>query len=243
MALQTKASMTDSKKQSSLFSAERCSFEGLPQITINHRADKGLSVTIESSRVVMQSVERSDAREYHEYLFSDRTVMRAFSTGEVREKSYVEARVDIWCARWESGDPFSAFAIRSKAGEFIGHLSLCHGYLPGHSELAYALRPRMWGQGFGGEAVQAVVRGLAPLLRAYGFSIKGSKLGLLNATTRPENLASAKILTGVGMRELAVEEDLFTPRKYFQSPISPPDPSKHWEMLVLPDRIRTREES
>jgi RimJ/RimL family protein N-acetyltransferase len=215
MAFQTKAPMTDSKKQSSRSGTESCSFEGLSQITIHHRADKALSVTIESSRLVMQSVERSDVREYHEYLFSDRAVMRGFSTGEVRDRSYVEARLDIWCTRWESGDPFSAFAIRSKAGEFIGHLALCHGYLPGHSELAYALRPKMWGQGFGGEAVQAVVRGLAPLLRAYGFSINGSRFGVLNATTRSENLASAKVLMGVGMRELAVEEDVFMPRKYF----------------------------
>ncbi len=71
------------------------------------------------------------------------------------------------------------------------------------------------GQVFGGEAVQAVVRGLAPLLRAYGFSINGSRFGVLNATTRSENLASAKVLMGVGMRELAVEEDVFMPRKYF----------------------------
>lgn len=241
MHVQTKAPLTARQENLSLSDLKSRTLESAPHIMLEQGADKVLSVTIESPRLLIRSVERSDAREYHDYLFSDRAVMRSFATGEVRDMSYVEARLDAWCERWESGDPCSAYAIRDKTGEFIGHFSLGHGYLPGHLELGYALRPSMWGQGFGSEAVKTIVHELAPLLRAYGFSIQERALSVLNATIRPENVVSAKILTGLGMQELAVDQDCRMPRRYFQSPISLPDQSKGWEMLVLPDRTLTRE--
>lgn len=212
-----------------------------PQITLEHRPGKGLNVTIESARLAIASVVRSDAREYHEHLFSDDQVMQKFSTGKAHDRSYVEARLDLWCKRWESGDPLSALVIRAKTGEFIGHIALSHGHLPGHAALAYALRSDMWGQGFGGEAVQAVVKGLTPLLRAYGFSVDGRPVSILSAIIQPDNLASSKILEGTGMQVIARGENIGALQEYFQGSIPLPDPSTCWEICVYPDTTNTIE--
>ena len=58
-----------------------------------------------------------------------------------------------------------------------------------HADMGYVIRREQWGHGFASEAAAAILR--------FGFS----KLGLhrIQATCRPENLASIRVLEKVGM--------------------------------------------
>lgn len=211
------------------------------QIAIEQCTNGAIGITIETERLMIVPVSRSDAADYHQFLFSRPTVMEKFASGEVRDKAYVDGRIDTWVKRWESGDPFGGFAIRLKSGEFVGHVVLGHGDEPGRSEIAYLIREDMWHKGFGSEAARGIVQGLAPLLRAYGFSVEGKEFTLIDATARPDNPGSGKILANMGMNIVSTSEKFNAFREHFQGEVALPDSSKGWEIFVFEDRTITLE--
>mgnify|MGYP006275716077 CR=1 FL=1 len=211
------------------------------EVVLDQRMDRSISASITTERLLISPVTSSDAAEYHQHLFSDRTVMEKFATGETRDRAYVDAGINTWVERWKSGDPFGGFAIRLKSGEFIGHVVLGHGDHPGHSEIAYLIRADKWAQGYGSEAVRGIVQGLAPLLRVYGFTVEDGAFRIIDATARPDNPGSGRILSKLGMEIVDTSEKFNATRHHFQGEVSLPDPSASWEALVLSDRIITRQ--
>lgn len=87
-----------------------------------------------------------------------------------------------------------AIVIRG-TDEPVGSVGLHLEDLPGEAELGFVLHPDQWRQGYAREAA-------AELLR---FGVEGLGLHRVWATCRPENVASARVLRGVGM---AYEERL-----------------------------------
>lgn len=167
--------------------------------------------------------------------------MEKFATGEVRDRDYVDGRINTWVERWRSGDPFGGFVIRDKSGEFIGHVVLGHGDDPGHSEIAYLIRADKWRQGYGSEAVRGVVQGLAPLLRAYGYPVENGQFRFIDATARPDNPGSGKILADLGMDVVSTSEKFGASREHYRGEVALPQPTGSWEMLVFVDRTLIRE--
>jgi ribosomal-protein-alanine N-acetyltransferase len=195
-------------------------------VVLDQRMDGSISAFITTERLIVSPVTHADAAEYHQHLFSDPKVMEKFATGVVRDRTFVDERVNVWVERWKSGDPFGGFAIRSKSGEFIGHVVLGHGDHPGHSEIAYLIRADKWAQGYGSEAVRAVVEGLAPLLRVYGFKVENGDFRMIDATARPDNPGSGKILENLGMNVVDTSEKFNALREHFRGAVSLPDPLK-----------------
>lgn len=211
------------------------------EVVLDQRTDGSISAFITTARLIVSPVTHADAAEYHQYLFSDQKVMEKFATGSVRDRAFVDDRINTWVDRWKSGDPFGGFAIRSKSGEFIGHIVLGHGDHPGHSEIAYLIRADKWAQGYGSEAVRAVVQGLAPLLRVYGFKVENGDFRIIDATARPDNPGSGKILANLGMNVVEMSEKFNAVREHFRGEVLLPDPLKGWESFVLSDRTLTKQ--
>lgn len=203
------------------------------KIQIEQQADGSIAVAIETKRLIVEPVRHSDAENYHRHLFGDPQVMEKFATGEVRERAFVDGRINTWVERWKSGDPFGGFAIRLKSGEFVGHVVLGHGDEPGRSEIAYLIRADKWGQGYGSEAVRGVVQGLAPLLRAYGFPVEGGEFKLIDATARADNPGSGKILSNLGMKVISTSEKFNALREHYQKEVEGPNSFSRWETLVF----------
>jgi RimJ/RimL family protein N-acetyltransferase len=208
---------------------------------LEKRADETLEIKIQTERLGISPVSMTDSDDYFKFLFSNPKVMEKFGSGEVRTPTFVEDLISKWIKRWESGDPFGAFVIRLHTGEFAGHIVLGHGDWPGHSELAYLIRYEFWGKGYGTEAAQGIVQHLAPMLRAYGYTVDGKSFSYIDATARPDNPASVKILEQLGMHEFTSSEKFGAFRKHFRIPVPHPSPDTSWEILALADRTIARE--
>ncbi len=166
--------------------------------------DEGLFVTIDTERLHIRSVQAKSA-DYDRYtlLFGDTAVMKTFATGVKKTAEETIERVNLWDRRWRNNDPYSGLAVfRDK--DFIGHVVLGHGDRPGESELAYLFHQKYWNQGYGTEAVTALVKEYAPMV-AKDYQLGDQPLKRIVATARPDNPASCKILEKVGMKKIGDE--------------------------------------
>ena len=162
-------------------------------------AHGAISIEILTARLRLRSVTHGDVTEYHRLLYGNPVVMSKFADGVPRSEDAVRSRIDGWVKRLESGDPFAALTILTPSETdpiFIGTIVIGYGSKPGTSEVAYLLREGSWGLGYGGEAARAVTQHLAPVLRLHGFGPGGSPLVEIEATVRPDNPASERILVG-----------------------------------------------
>jgi RimJ/RimL family protein N-acetyltransferase len=105
--------------------------------------------------------------------------------------------------------------FKKDSGEFIGHVVLEHGDKAGESELAYLFNRPYWGQGYGSEAVSAVVKDYALATMEEGYSLDGKSLEKIVATTRPDNPASVRILEKTGMHIVGTDEKFGAPRRHY----------------------------
>ena len=111
---------------------------------INFFANDGLSVTIDTNRLHIRSVEATEA-DYDRYaaLFGAKDVMGKFATGQTKTRDEMRTRInDIWVKRWHENDPYTGLAVfRNDTDDFLGHVVLGHGDVAGESELAYLFNP------------------------------------------------------------------------------------------------------
>jgi ribosomal-protein-alanine N-acetyltransferase len=84
---------------------------------------------------------------------------------------------------------------RAADGERLGICGLTKRETLPDVDVGYALMPAFWGQGYAREAAAACLR--------YGSEVLGQKTIL--AITAPENAASARVLTAIGMSERGIE--------------------------------------
>jgi RimJ/RimL family protein N-acetyltransferase len=178
----------------------------------------GLSVTIDTERLHIRSVEATE-NDYESYaaLFGSKDVMEKFATGQTTTREKIKERIkDVWVKRWHAKDPYAGLAVfKNDTDDFLGHVVLGHGTVPGESELAYLFNRPHWGKGYGGEAVTAVVREYAPATVKEGYLLDGKPLERIVATSRMDNPASCRILEKVGMQVVREEEKYGAMRHHY----------------------------
>lgn len=171
--------------------------------------DDGLSVTIDTERLHIRSVQATE-EEYDRYalLFGDKDVMAKFATGQTKTKEEMRTRInDVWTKRWRERDPYAGLAVfKNDTDDFLGHVALGHGDAPGEAELAYLFNKSRWGQGLGSETAEVIVEEYGPATVAEGYTLDGEPLKRIVATARPDNPASCRILEKIGMHVVRTEE-------------------------------------
>lgn len=183
--------------------------------------ERGLSVTIETPRLFAKSLTKKEYRDYVE-IFGDRVVMAKYGDGKPKTEEEATKRVNDRSERWEKRDPYSDLSIHDKYNDkFLGWVVLGRGDAPGESELAYMFHHRCWRQGFGNEAVGAVVKEYAPATVSEGYLMEGKPLEKIVATARPDNPASCKILDNVGMKVVRQGEGYGAIRNYYELVLNP----------------------
>lgn len=132
-----------------------------------------------------------------------------YTEGNPRSPEQTEKRSQGWVNRWQNADPFSALRVELKDGTFIGHVIMGYGDEAGHAELAYLLYKKYWSNGYGTEAVAAVVNDLAREILKRGYPVNKddkdvppAKLQIINATSREDNVRSNKILEKLGFESV-----------------------------------------
>jgi ribosomal-protein-alanine N-acetyltransferase len=144
---------------------------------------------IETARLRLRHFSLDDIDAYYEAIISDGDVMRYLPAGEARPKDYAERFIRHFLDHWAKYG-FGMWAVILKADTtFIGHCGL--NTIPNSTEIevAYALAKPYWGQGLASEGARAALR--------YGFETVG--LEQIVAVAIPENIASRKVMTKIGM--------------------------------------------
>ncbi len=193
-------------------------YQGLSEINFSKDDNNRLSVTIDTLRLHIRTVEATES-EYENYaaLFGDEVVMSKFGSGNTRTKENLIGRIQGWVARWQTLDPYAGLSVFDKdTKEFLGHIVLGHSVAPGESELAYIFHQEYWGKGYGKEAVRAIVEEYAPATVQEGYTLDGKPLQKIVATTRTDNIASVSILERLGMH-LDKEEEKFGAKRHHYS--------------------------
>ncbi|MDP1608432.1 MAG: GNAT family N-acetyltransferase [Chlamydiales bacterium] len=171
--------------------------------------ENGLSVTIDTDRLHMRSVEATES-EYDHYaaLFGDKDVMEKYAIGQTKTRNEIKTRInDIWVKRWREKDPYTGLAVFKKdTDDFVGHVALGHGDHPGQAELAGLGNRSFWEHGYGSEAASAIVKEYAPAIIQEGYFLKGKPLQTIVGTARPDNPASSRILEKIGFHFVCEEE-------------------------------------
>lgn len=188
---------------------------------LNNRYE--LTATIDTERLHIRSVEASE-KDYSSYaaLFGDEEVMGKYAAGQTKTREDMESRIkDSWIKRWHQNDPYAGLAVfENSTDDFLGHVVIGYGDEAGQSELAYLFMKNHWGKGFGSEAVTTVVKEYAPATVKEGYTLDGKPLEKITATARPDNPASVKILTKVGMHKIGEENKYGTIRHHFSINLS-----------------------
>ena len=158
-----------------------------------------LNVTIKTERLAIQSTTSSYLCDYKK-LFTTSENMLKVKDGSPWSEIEIEKDHHQWVAKWNNNDPYSSLAIlKNDTDEFIGHIVLDESDQPGIAELAYALDKKFWGQGYGKEAIPIIVQGYAPELVKRDYQLKGERFKRIEATARPDNPASIKLLQEAGL--------------------------------------------
>lgn len=193
-------------------------YRGNSEINFFSDDQDGLSVTIDTDRLHIRSVEATEA-DYDRYaaLFGDKNVMEKFATGQTKTKDEMRTRInDVWVKRWRENDPYTGLTVfRNDTDDFLGHVVLGHSDVAGEAELAYLFNQPHWGRGFGGEAVTAVVKEYAPATVKEGYLLDGKPLEMIVATVRPDNPASGRILEKIGMQFVRAAEKYGAMRHHY----------------------------
>lgn len=160
-------------------------------------------VRFQTDRLELTAPKRSDIPNLYAFL-GDRTAMRLTHCDE----SFGACRKRVLVHEWfRRRDGFAPWVARLRnTGDIIGWGGLyTDPFDPGWGpELGYYLAPKAWGQGLGGELANAALE--------YGRN--KTSISRLTAFAHPENVASRKVLLGLGFEAAgfvdAMNRDRFT---------------------------------
>ncbi|MHB8383808.1 MAG: GNAT family N-acetyltransferase [Candidatus Binataceae bacterium] len=149
-------------------------------------------VSIETARLVLREFEPSDFNSVHRYA-SDPRVVEHLSWGPNSEgdtRRFIEKAM-----RQRAADPrcdYELAVLSRSTGGIIGGCALYAAGRPENAtcEIGYCFIPAVWGQGYGTEAVAALV--------SFGFLEAG--LHRIFATIDVDNPASIRLVEGLGFR-------------------------------------------
>jgi RimJ/RimL family protein N-acetyltransferase len=157
---------------------------------------------VETERLKLRPIIPTD-RTTLEALWADPQVMRFLPTGQPRDREAVQALLNYLVEHWQAHG-FGVWAVQLKDREdLIGYCGLQYLHAePGgidpetarslhEVELLYGIASAHWGKGYGREAAQA----------AFHYGFEKLHIPRIVAAIHPDNLASRRILEGLGMRE------------------------------------------
>lgn len=143
-------------------------------------------LTLQTDRLVLRQLEQADAASLHP-MFADPETMRYWWRAPHGSISETEAEVAINAS---PGDALACWAITRDGGGALGWINL-RIKREGVAEVGYILSRNSWGQGFGREALAAIV--------SHGFNMMG--LHRIAADTDPDNLGSIALLRSLGFTQ------------------------------------------
>jgi RimJ/RimL family protein N-acetyltransferase len=144
---------------------------------------------LETSRLLFRKFTPDDLHDLAA-IRADPDVMKYIGSGTPESVAEVESRLNKVFAHWAQHG-FGQYALIEKTnGNLIGWCGFGHLEDPKDVEIAYGLAKPSWGNGLASEAASTILK--------YGFE----KVGLVRivAITRPDNLASERVLAKLGMK-------------------------------------------
>jgi RimJ/RimL family protein N-acetyltransferase len=180
----------------------------------------GTSIIFETKDLILRPVQEND-RPFFDNLYLDYETMKLFNT---TEKDYKELGPDQWkkeqleeaaervatfVDRWNKRNPFSGFMICKKPDSLpIGYIVSGLGK-SGRSVLGFVIKKEEQRNGFGTQAVHAMVQRYLPALIATHYKLFGTPLLIsgapfkeVQATSRVDNDASQKVLSRARMKRM-----------------------------------------
>ena len=146
---------------------------------------------LETKRLILRQLRRSDVPDLYT-IFSDPAVTRYWSTGPLATLEDADALYDD-IENGRESNQFFQWGIALKDTDVVVGTVTLFAWNPEHrrAELGFALASRVWNRGYGSEAVRSIVT----------FAFRELSLHRLEADTDPRNVASLRILEGLGFRE------------------------------------------
>ncbi|MGE3556362.1 MAG: GNAT family N-acetyltransferase [Candidatus Obscuribacterales bacterium] len=118
------------------------------------------------------------------------------------------------------GMPFGVYSVFDKLdNRFLGQVDIYPTDIPGEVEVGCILFPEYQAQGIGTEAIGALLKDYIPALRAAGYQSNGAMISFVIATAHPDNMASNRLLSKLGMKFTKMEKRFGQPRVWYGYPI------------------------
>jgi [ribosomal protein S5]-alanine N-acetyltransferase len=147
---------------------------------------------IETDRLILRKFEMTDAQSVFDHWLSDERVTDNRINPAHKSVSETVERVQNIISQYESED-FCYWAIELKdTGELIGEIDLYDfDKATENCEVSYSLGFKWWNQGYGTEALKAVVE----------FGFRTMNIHKITAAHNTDNPASGRIMRKVGMEQ------------------------------------------
>lgn len=182
------------------------------QISIQHDIDgKNLSVIIITPNLTLKTIEDNlNNYQFYKDLCGDELTMKSYASGNPWSDEYIAHRLKSYHQSHAYGNAYNAgFIIYNRDNEPVGHLGLdpedeirtklyftdkIKVNLESVVDIGYIIKREHWNKGIASEAANAVVRYYLKMLIDLGFKNNQLPFTTLEATAKPENIASKKIL-------------------------------------------------
>lgn len=153
--------------------------------------------TITCKELSIEPESLQDAKNIYEYMGCDSEITRytGWNPYQTLEATIAKIENDL------SSDDGSYSWVIKRDGEFVGTIG-AYDYNPDDSsiEIGYSIARDFWGNGYAGKATQAVV----------DFLLSEPHIKVVRAWSHKDNIASKKILLGLGFAETEINGDQVT---------------------------------
>ena len=149
--------------------------------------------TIETPRLQLRPIRMDDILEYYEQLFGDGDVCRYLTFDPHQDISESMASIEKTLARYEEGRCYRWGIALQEDDRLIGIIELLRfDEETSTCSFAYMLSCDSWNQGYGTEALSAVIR----------FAFEKMEMQKIVADHMSENIASGKVMEKAGMHHV-----------------------------------------
>lgn len=146
-------------------------------------------MAIETERLFLR---KPIIEDFTEYWLMKNDITATKYTGGITPYDYGK-RLALFCKEWVDASQTTELSVTIKSSsEYIGYCGFVDD-----NKLLYGLKQSVWGNGYGFEAVSAILH--------YGFTVLN--FPYIMASVNPKNVASEKILQKIGMGILCKYEE------------------------------------
>lgn len=174
------------------------------------------AVHIYTENLVLSSAHENDTSTAHRLLYSDPDVMHLYGGG-LKDMDETESWMKTWHERWKQHNPFAGFtALTRETDTFVGNTMACASF-GNDVELVYSIAKNFQGKGYGKEVAGTMTFDWIQYLIESHFRMRGcDAVENVIATAHPENIASIRILEGLGLECYDTAEKYAAPRNYYK---------------------------